>query len=298
MKKLEITADRFMNLRYVKTVLIRITEASFNMVCITTNYSLFKEREGNRNGIQEKRIKNFCEKIRKNRFYPILGLIFVDRKGVIIDGHHRYNACVREGKPIVFMVIDDMTLNEISDFNSNKISPVWKNDDTFGSAKAFGFELALIFDDLRLELVSKYSASGITEKDITVGEMYGILVEVPRYFGAGVNVISREMWEEKIFVDKAKSIEFAETLDAYVAIKATWINRAHKRFKASKAIMECTFAKNKKATNFDLRTFVSNLTPTNFKFRDDSGTNDFVREAVRIHNIRQPKNLRAISFVD
>lgn len=297
MKKLIITADRFMNLRNLKAVIKKITEAPYNTLCITTNYSLFSLREGNRNGSQDKRIKNFRKKIAENRFYPLLGHIFVDRKGVIIEGNHRFEACVAEGKPIIFMVIDDMTLDEISDYNTNKISPSWKNLDNFGSAKTQNYELAIIFDDLRLDLISKYSERGLTEKDLTAGEMYGILTEQPKMFGAGVNAVTLTMWKDKTFVEKARTIEFAEILDAYVSLKITWAHNVHKRFKASKAIMECTFAENKKAINFNLHRFVSNLKTSNFRFKDDSGTNDFVREAVRIHNIRQPKNLRAISLV-
>lgn len=294
MKKLEITADRFMNIKHIRFVYKRISEAPYLTVCSTMKYDMFSHNEGNRNGVQNKRINNFRAKIQKNRFYPVLGHIFVNNKGVILEGNHRFDACVAEGKPIIFMVVDNMTIDEISDYNTNKISPSWKNDDNFSSAKHFGYDLAIILDDTRLTLVSELSEKGITEKDITVGEMYAILTEQPKFIGAGVNAIDLKMWKSEEFVEKARTGNYYNALVNYYEIKSKF--NIHKRQKACRAIVECSFTGNKKATNFKLEQFMSNFNIRNFRFKDNSSVDDFVSEAVRIHNIGLPKHLKAMMF--
>lgn len=295
MKKVTVTADRFTELKNVRRVIKSVKNAPFHVACITTDYTLFKERKGNRDGLQEDRVKNFIKKIEANCFYPILGMIFIDKDGIIIDGHHRFNALKRTNKPVVFMVLsEELTLNEVSDFNTNKSSS-WKNKDNFGSACDTGAELALQLNKLRIGLVSKYSKDGITAKEINIGDMYAILTQDSKYFGGGYKSITRKMFEDNTYLDVSQTIEYAEKLEMYTKIKATLIN-AQKRYKITKVVMQCTFPENMKVVNFSLNHFIENLTAFNFKYQNDGLTDNFVKEAVRIHNIRRPKNQRAIEL--
>ena len=292
MNKNATTVDRFTTVRYVKNVL-RLSETSYYRVFKSTNYSMFKEREGNRNGLQDRRVKNFIKKIKADRFYPVLGLIFIDRKGIIIDGHHRFEALKRQAKPIFFMVIEDMTLPEISDFNTNKVNPAWKNKDNFSSAKTLGYDVATTLDTIRLEMLAKYSSMGIKEIEVDYGGLYAILVQSPKYFGNGVNTVTLDMLNNNSLVERAKSDEYYHQVDAYIKLK--YMLDIHKKYKACKAIMECTFPENKKAVNFNIDYFLENHKTNKFRaISDRDGTAEFVHEAIRIHNIKLPKYKKAI----
>lgn len=285
--------DRFEKLTNVREV-TRISSAPIHMVCMTMIYSIFSHRKGNRNGIQERRVANLIKKIKADRFYPVLGLIFVDRRGVIIDGHHRFEALQREGKPIVFMVVTNMTIEEIADYNTNKVSPSWKNPDNFGSALDLDYELAHKLDTVRMELLDELAPEGLTESLLDIGGMYAILTGNHKHFGNGADsAVTLDHLKDNSLVPKAQSDEYYEHVKAYAKLKCLWSENMHKRYKACKVIMECSFPKNKKAKNFDIKYFMENVTATNFEMRDNSKTDDFIREAVRIHNIRRPKHLKA-----
>jgi hypothetical protein len=290
MKKLTVNADKFAFLRNVKAI-VKKSQAVYNSLMVTTNYDLFKMRDGNRDGIQSKRVKSFLKKIDANRFYPILGAIFVDKNFVIVDGHHRFEALKLRGKAVVFMVVENYDLNEIADYNSS-MSSSWKNDDNFSSALYDKAELAVVLAELKAELVEKY---GLTDQKINVGDMYGILTENIKYFGSGVNTVTRDMYFNKELADKARTIGYQSTLDIYASLKRRWID-SDKAYKAVKVVMECTFKGNKKATNFSLDTFYKNLQTTSFnmKFND---VYLFTHEAVNVHNLGLTKEDKAILLV-
>lgn len=288
MKKITLTADKFTLLKNVKSV-IKLNQASMNMLAVTTNYALFKHNEGNRDGLQPKRVNNFVRKIENNTFYPILGAIRVNKKGVILDGNHRFAALVRCGKPIVFMVVEDYDLNEIADYNSS-ISSSWKNNDNFESALYDNAELAVVFAELKAEMKEKYS---LPDHKLNVGDMYGILTQNIKFFGSGgVNAVTREMYFDKKLADLARTIEYQDKIDIYAKLKRRWIDE-NKAYKAVKVIMECAFKGNKKATNFDLERFYKNLETTSFNMKYGD-VDAFKYEAVRIHNIGLEKEEKAV----
>lgn len=286
------TNDRFSKLRNIPEVK-KAKEAAYNMLSMTTNYELFKEREGNRNGLQESRVKLYQTKIRANRFYPVLGAIHVCLVGkllLIADGHHRFEALKREGKPIVFMVVEDYSLDEIADFNSSR-SSAWKNEDNFASALTEKLPLAVALDELRIEMTSKY---GINDSKMNVGDMYGILTQNIKFFGAGVHTVTREMYSDAELARKARSIEYQEVIDVYASLKQKFTNdNVHKTYKIVKVIMECAFENNKKLKNFDIVKFRDNLKLTYFD-TDLRTVKELIDEIARVHNYVQKQAIALV----
>jgi hypothetical protein len=84
----------------------------------TTDYAKFSMVKGNRMVSRRKVIK-LREAIKLNDLtlaYPIV----VDRKFRIMDGQHRYIACVELKKPIYYIVIGEFDIRVIADVNNNQ----------------------------------------------------------------------------------------------------------------------------------------------------------------------------------
>lgn len=168
---------------------------------------------------------------------PELGDIKVTMNGNIsIEGGHRCLAAEETDMPIVFTLVGDYTTNEIAAFNNSR-SSAWKNEPTFESALKENACLALTLFELRVKLTDKY---GLTEKQLGIGEIYAILTKNNRYFGVGLNVITRPMYFDKKLNKKAQSSEYFADLDNYAFIRANYLNE-NMAYKIAKSITQCSF---------------------------------------------------------
>jgi hypothetical protein len=96
-----------------------------NQVYKTKDYSKFKSKEGNRN-LNELHLKRLTESVKQNDLLhanPIL----VNENYEIIDGQHRFNVCRELHKPVHYVQVKGLGLEEIQILNAN--SKNWKMED-------------------------------------------------------------------------------------------------------------------------------------------------------------------------
>jgi hypothetical protein len=263
----------------------KINDAPLYRLCYSYEYSQFIPNKSNRDGRQDKRVQTFVNKINADRFYGDLGHVAVGRDRVLREGHHRYYGSVETGMPIVYMVTLNHSTDVISDFNSCKSSS-WNNQDNFGSALTDGAPLAVALGVIRMKLISEY---GLKERDLNVGDMYAILTQQTKYFGAGVNAITRGMYRDEVLADKARSFDYLSAIDNYAFIRGYFLyeDTNNKAYKIAKVVMRCSFLNERIVDGvFDLSTFRKNL-ESGVRFDDgDGSTDDFVYGAVKVHNYR------------
>lgn len=94
-----------------------------NQVFKTTDYSLFKIIDGNRNinQLHLKRLKKSIEE--KYIMIPII----VNQHYEIIDGQHRFESAKELKKPIYYIMVNDLGLKDVQRLNSNLKN--WNADD-------------------------------------------------------------------------------------------------------------------------------------------------------------------------
>jgi len=104
-----------------------------NLVLETSDYSLFKQLDGNRNVNQAnlKRLKRSME-------VELLQIpIIVNENLQIIDGQHRFHACKDLKKPIYYIIVKGYGLNEVHKLNA--ISKKWSFDDYLDGYANMGY---------------------------------------------------------------------------------------------------------------------------------------------------------------
>lgn len=262
-----------------------LSNAEENVLYFTDNYKLFKERRGNRGGIQTNRIKYYEDKIRKREFYAVLGHIFITPDGRIVDGHHRFLALKNTQSPVYFMVVNDVDLNMIADFNSGPNSK-WRSNDNFRSALTDKAVLAVKMNDLRDNLTSKF---GLDEKKISAPEMYGILVKDVKHFGSGKHTPTRAMYFNDLLAKAVNSREFAKNLRLFAFMKNE-LKNVRDAYKIGKEVMNLAFT----SPNFDLEHFCNNLAIEGF-ILDVYKVPQIREKALAIHNKGLAKNLKAVA---
>ena len=96
-----------------------------NTVQVTSDYTKFKTKQGNRelNYLHLKRLTSSVKEMDLLHANPIL----VNENFEIIDGQHRFNVCQELKKPIYFLMVKGLGLNEIQILNAN--SKNWKMED-------------------------------------------------------------------------------------------------------------------------------------------------------------------------
>ena len=101
-----------------------MSKKNFNpIISTTTNYSMFKFINGNRdiNPLHVRRLKeSFQQK-------PLLSIIIVNEKYQIIDGQHRFQVHMELGLPINFVVAYGYGVSEVQTLNVNGSD--WKKSD-------------------------------------------------------------------------------------------------------------------------------------------------------------------------
>ena len=115
-----------------------ITEAKFERaycdVMITNNYGKFSNIIGNRT-VNPVHAKNIKESIAvKQIAVPIV----VNENFQICDGQNRFKACVDLKKPIYYIKIDGLTLEDVQRLNAN--THTWDTDDFLDSFCELGFK--------------------------------------------------------------------------------------------------------------------------------------------------------------
>ena len=93
----------------------------------TTNYSIFSFLQGNRSVSKKNSLVKSIQKIDLTMYKPIL----VDSEFRIIDGQHRFFACMELNKPIYYMIVENENINDaLIVLNSNQ--KMWRQEEYLG----------------------------------------------------------------------------------------------------------------------------------------------------------------------
>jgi ParB-like chromosome segregation protein Spo0J len=91
-----------------------------------TNYRLFKSINGNRD-VSAKKVKKIIESYKSGiNLFPFCPVL-VNNQFLIIDGQHRIVACKELGLPVFYIIVPELTLQQIARINSS--TDKWKNSD-------------------------------------------------------------------------------------------------------------------------------------------------------------------------
>lgn len=113
--------------REVKPVVIpNHVGESKDKIFFTTDYTLFKQLEGNRN-LNQKKISRIVKDIESGIDMLPYCPIIVDTDFYVVDGQHRLYIAQQLGKPVYFVVSQQLTLHEVAKVNSN--TERWKGSD-------------------------------------------------------------------------------------------------------------------------------------------------------------------------
>jgi hypothetical protein len=105
----------------------------YSTVYVTNDYEMFSFKDGNR-PIRKTHLKNITDSIATKQI-PVP--IVVDGNFEICDGQNRFMACKNLKKPVYYIVIDDLTLEDVQRLNAN--TKTWSPDDFLESYCKQGF---------------------------------------------------------------------------------------------------------------------------------------------------------------
>tara|TARA_R110000803_G_scaffold132256_1_gene199458 strand:+ start:726 stop:1448 length:723 start_codon:yes stop_codon:yes gene_type:complete len=114
-----------------------------NQVLMTNDYSMFKSMSGNRdvNDLHIKRLKDSMQE--KYISVPII----VNEKNQIIDGQHRFQSAKELSKPIYYIKIGGLKLQDVHRLNTNTKN--WTADSYLDGYCKLGKEQYLIYRDFK-----------------------------------------------------------------------------------------------------------------------------------------------------
>lgn len=114
-----------------------------NQVHTTTDYSLFKSLDGNRelNRLHFARLKKSIEQ------NYLLTVIIVNENYEIIDGQHRFNVIKELGLPLNYIVCKGYGLNEVQILNAN--SKTWNSEDYLDGYCKLGYSEYIKYREFR-----------------------------------------------------------------------------------------------------------------------------------------------------
>lgn len=250
----------------------------------TKNYSMFNIDEVNRNGIDVKRVKYFIEQFQNGTFVYVLGTSYVNRvydengkvKLVFRDGVHKAIAQMLLGLPIVYMILtQEVSADMMAHFNSS-VNPKWSANDHFSSAFKGGYPLAIEFNKIISETVLKHK---IPLGKIKPTELYGLIKQDVKYFGAGMHSPKRNNYNSQTLAEQTKSEQFKDLLDSFIRIKVRFA-KERDCYKITKEVFNLHF---NKTMSFNLTRFVRNVEQQEFRHENNMLT--IRKEIFRVSNI-------------
>lgn len=232
------------------TVIASLANVKLNYNYVITDYSLLKPTPGNRGGMENKRIKDFIKLIKSGLFDIDLYIVQVDVNGMIVEGHHKYEAFKALGLPIRITIVPPKTVIQISRVHSGT-NPNWKPEQEFQSAITIGCKVAIELQKEKSILCEKYR---IDKSKLKAPEMYGIMMESTKYFTSGKNSPNVGMWADADHALITKK-EFKKNLRLYAQMKSE-LKNVRDAYKVAKCVMDLHF---NKLIKFDLEGFCNAL---------------------------------------
>lgn len=114
-----------------------------NQVFTTTDYSLFKSIDGNRNK-NLLHINKLKKSMSENYLYTIL---IVNEKYEIIDGQHRFDVIKQLNLPLNYVICKGYGLSEVHILNQN--SKTWNSDDYLAGYVNLGIDDYIKYDEFK-----------------------------------------------------------------------------------------------------------------------------------------------------
>ena len=270
-----------------------------NVTYQTKNYSLFSHLKGNRgakNGVENSRVLNFVELITLTNYYPVMGIIYVNSSGTILEGHSKYNALMLTNKPIIFKIVTNMTVGQVAQFNTNKSSN-WSPNTNFKSALQNGSKLANAL--LKVQAIVS-NQSGLKSK-ITTGEMFAVLKQEVRYLvGGAKNTVMYDEYFDYSLLDKAESAEFCADMVTYGTIKSIIEKETSRILNVMKVVFQSSL-ENNFMCNFklvDFKNALLRMEQKNEKFVDYRDSMRNRQQIMDIHNKKIAPSRRAVKVTN
>ena len=117
--------------------------ASFRQVHTTTDYSMFKPIDGNRNK-NRLHIARLKQSILENYLFTV---IVVNEKYEIIDGQHRFE-CIKELElPLHYIICKGYGLSEVQRLNAN--ARTWNSDDYLEGYVSMGIQDYIVYKEFK-----------------------------------------------------------------------------------------------------------------------------------------------------
>ncbi len=246
----------------------KLAKAPMNLIQVhtTTNYSLFKVLNGNRD-VNQLHLNRLRESIKKNYLVTI---ILVNRHFEIIDGQHRFLVCQELNLPINYIVVEDYGLSEVQVLNANMKN--WQIQDYVAGYCDLGFEDYIIYRDF----IAEYGFNNQVAILLLSGE-----------FVSGANEVSAttKFKEGKFKIKNLK--ESRKTADKIMMIKPYYAGYLRRSFiYALVGIL--------KNQNFDFAEFISKLKQQPTKMQDCTNSTQYRDLIEEIYNYRRREkvNLR------
>jgi len=213
----------------VKRNATKLVKYAPNQIHQTTDYKIFKPLSANRGkkdskGLDKNRVKRYVTLIKELAFIFIYGIVWVNKKMYIIDGHHKLEALRLSKKPVYFVVIDDDKVNPKANTkleyiqklmivisNLNNTDSSWTALNHFYGALNAKFELA--------QLMYKYMSEVSLETQVPLNEIppnhiYSLVKGDMKYFRSPKKIVVEDYLNDND-IHNAKSDRFLEDLDFY-----------------------------------------------------------------------------------
>jgi disulfide oxidoreductase YuzD len=234
-----------------------------NRVYSTTNYNQFKYLKGNR-AITELHVRRLVEAIKeKDLQVPII----VDEKMNVVEGQHRLEAYKIVGRPILYIVKDNVTLDDVRKLNS--VARKWTLTEYLMSHVKLGKQ-----DYEILEWFHRTYKFGLTECIAMLnGKGYCAAKELIEFKGGGFT--SKNLEQAKIWARNITKVgEYFQYYKKRSFVLAMIVLMQHSKF--------------------SWRTFEKRLINYSAKLNNQGSRNDFIVNLERLynHNTSADKRIR------
>ena len=115
----------------------------FGNIMVTENYDMFKKIGGNRKINKA----NYAKIVKSMKEEQLIIPIVVNEKYEIIDGQHRFTACIDLGKPVYFYMVRGYVLEQVK--RANIASSNWKKENYLDMFIAEKNEIYIEFEEIK-----------------------------------------------------------------------------------------------------------------------------------------------------
>lgn len=265
-------------------IIASLVNVKVNYNYIVTDYSILKHTEGNRGGIEKKRVAYYVKLIKTGKFNFDLNVISVDIHGFIVEGHHRFEALKQLDYPVLIKIVKPQSLADISNFNSG-LSSKWKAEQTFASAlsekNGANIKTLTLIDELRNDMLKKFN---LPSSKLSTCELFGIAMKNTKHFGSGLHAPTVSMWQGHEIAFAVAKKDFKKLLNSYARLKDL-LRSNRDAYKIAKVVMNLHFSD----TDFNVDIFNINLSFEGF-ILNEYNVETITKKALSMYNKQMKLN--------